>query len=126
MRLQFCFLFVTFAVFFGKKFNFFSNVGVIKNKYKIVTTAFLSLCLPVFFGLTSSPYGFAGVSVFMCAYVAFAHSILVKCVKENIVNLAFSVATIIGLIIFGMAYVGYVGLAVPEVAKSILYYWQVL
>ena len=121
-----CFLFVTFAVFFGKKFNFFSNVGVIKNKYKIVTTAFLSLCLPVFFGLTSSPYGFAGVSVFMCAYVAFAHSILVKCVKENIVNLAFSVATIIGLIIFGMAYVGYVGLAVPEVAKSILYYWQVL
>ena len=111
----------------GKKFNVFSNVGVIKNKYKIATTAFLSLCLPVFFGFTSSPYGFAGVSVFMCAYVAFAHSILIKCVKKaNVVNLAFSVAIAVGLIIFGMAYVGYVGLAIPEVAKSILYYWQVL
>ncbi len=121
-----CFIFVTFVVFFGKKFAFFSKVEVVKNKYKIVTVAFLSLCLPIFFGLTSSPYGFAGVSVFMCAYVAFAHCILVKCVKENIVNLAFSVATILGLLIFGMAYVGYVGLAIPEVAKSILYYWQVL
>lgn len=122
-----CFIFVTFAVFFGKRFSFFSKVDVIKNKYKIVTVAFLALCLPVFFGLTSSPYGFAGVSVFMCAYVAFAHSILVKCVKkDNVINLAFSVAIAIGLLTFAMAYVGYVGLAINSTVKSILYIWQVL
>ncbi|MBR2385078.1 MAG: phospholipid carrier-dependent glycosyltransferase [Clostridia bacterium] len=120
-----CFAFVTFVAFFGKKIEFFKEVKTIKNKYKITTTAFLSLCLPVFLGLTSSPYGFAGVSVFMCAYVAFAHSILIKCVKKSTVDLAFSIATIIGIVFFAMAYVGYVGLALPELAKSILYYWQV-
>ena len=121
-----CFVFVTFVAFFGKKVTFFKNVKTIKNKYKITTVAFLSLCLPVFLGLTSSPYGFAGASVFMCVYVAFAYSILARCLKIKVVNVIFSCATIVGLVAFGMAYVGYIGLALPEIAKSILYSWQVL
>ena len=121
-----CFAFVTFVVFFGKRFAFFKRVKTIKNKYKLTTTSFLTLALPVFLGVTSSPYGFAGVSVFMCAYVAFAYSILLRCFKKDVVTIAFSVATCIGLVFFGMAYVGYVGIALPEVANKILYLWQVL
>lgn len=121
-----CFALVTVVVFFGKKIPFFNNVSTIKNKYKLTTVAFLTLSLPVFLGLTSSPYGFASVSVFMCAYIAFAQSILVKCAKRNVVNLAFNVATCISIVLFGLAYVGLVGIATSEVASKILYLWQVL
>lgn len=120
------FIFVTVAVFFGKKIEIFKNVGVLTNKYKIVTVAFLTMALPVFLGLTSSPYGFAGVSVFACAYIAFAKSILVKCVKGKTVNIAFNVALIISFILFAMAFVGFVGLNLSQTASKILYFWQVL
>lgn len=121
-----CFVFVTFVVFGGKKVKYFKNVGIIANKYKITTIAFVSMALPVLLGLTSTPYGFAGVSVFYCAYVAFAYSILARCFKRKIIDIAFNVATIIGIILFGLAYVGFVGITVSQTASNILYIWQVL
>ena len=120
------FLFVTFVTFFGKKVEFCKNVGTITNKYKIITVAFLTMALPVFMGLTSSPYGFAGVSVFTCAYIAFAQSIMVKCIKRKYVNYIFTAIIAISFIIFAMAFVGLVGLNISTKASEILYFWQVL
>lgn len=121
-----CFVFVTVAVFFGKKISFFKNAGVLSNKYKVTTVAFLSTAIPVFLGFISSPYGFASVSVFACAYIAFAQSVLVKCINKKAANTIFCVANAIGLIMFAMAYVAYVGFVLPELANKILYLWQVL
>ena len=120
------FLFVTVALIFGKKIPFLKDMGRITNKYKLLTVALVSTALPVFLGLNSSPYGFASLSVFFVIYIAFAEEILSKCLKTKWVEIAVDVSACVSVIIFGMAYVGYVGLALPEVANKILYLWQVL
>ncbi len=120
------FLFVTVALIFGKKIPFLKDMGRITNKYKLLTVALVSTALPVFLGLNSSPYGFASLSVFFVIYIAFAEEILSKCLKTKWVEIAVDISACVSVIIFGMAYVGYVGLALPEVANKILYLWQVL
>ncbi|MBQ7373959.1 MAG: phospholipid carrier-dependent glycosyltransferase [Clostridia bacterium] len=120
------FAFVTVALCLRKRVEFFKGVGVISNKYKIITTAFLTMLLPVLFGLTSSPSGFAGASVFYCAYIVFAESILVKCINSKKVKLVANILAGVSMVIFAMAYVGFVGIQLPEIVSKILYLWQVI
>lgn len=120
------FIFVTVAVFFRKKIAFFKNVPPVANKYKILAVSMLTLAIPVFLGLTSSPFGFAGVSAFMAIFVCFAESILKRCVKSKTATLAVNISAIVSLAVFALAYVGLVGIALPEIVKNILYIWQVL
>ena len=119
-------IFVTVALSLRKKVEFFKNVGVIANKYKIVTVSFITALLPVLFGFTSSPSGFAGASVFYVAYIVFAESILVKCLNAKKVKTAVNIIAGISLGLFAMAFVGYVGLNLPEIVNKILYLWQVI
>ncbi|MBQ4098711.1 MAG: phospholipid carrier-dependent glycosyltransferase [Clostridia bacterium] len=119
-------IFVTVTLYFRKKVDFFKNVGVISNKYKMVTTAFVSTLLPVLFGLTSSPSGFAGASVFYAVYIVFAESILVKCFNSKKVKLIMNILAGVSLAVFCLAYLGYVGVQLPEIVSKILYLWQVI
>ena len=120
------FVFVTVVLVLRKKVEIFKNVGVIANKYKIVTISFVTALLPVLFGLTSSPSGFAGASVFYVTYIVFAESILVKCFNAKKVRLVVNILAGISLGLFAMAFVGYVGLNLPEIVNKILYLWQVI
>ena len=92
----------------------------------MVTTAFVSTLLPVLFGLTSSPSGFAGASVFYAVYIVFAESILVKCFNSKKVKLIMNILAGVSLAVFCLAYLGYVGVQLPEIVSKILYLWQVI
>lgn len=120
------FIFVTVAVICRKKVEFFKAVPPVANKYKILLASLVGFAIPVFMGLTSSPVGFAGVSSIMAIFVCFAESILKKCVKTKTATLVVNISAILSLVLFAMAYVGIVGLALPEIVNSILYIWQVL
>ena len=120
------FIFVTVAVFFGKKIEFLKNVPSIKNKYKIITTAFLTFALTVFLGYESSVCGFVGTSIFYALYIVFAEYILYRSINKRIVKVGFNVAVALTVVSFAMAFVGLAGITVPEIVSKILYLWQVL
>lgn len=120
------FVFVTLVLLLRKKVEIFKNVGVFTNKYKIITTCFATMLLPVLLGLTSSPYGFAGASVFYVSYIVFAESILVKCFNSKKVKLVVNILAIASVCLFAMAFVGFVGIELPKIINKILYLWQVI
>lgn len=120
------FVFVTVATVFGKKIAFLKNMPSVTNKYKIITCSFVAFLLTVFLGYNSSVVGFVGVSVFYAVYIAFAEYILAKSVSGKVTSIVIDSLAVISLVIFAMAYCGYVGISLPQIAKDILYTWQVL
>ena len=119
------FIFTTVVMITQNKVEAFKEVGTITNTYKILTVSFVAFALTVFFGNTS-PYGFGVVSVFYSAYIIFAEKILGKIIKKKTVKVIFNILVIISLVVFGMAYLGLVGVSLPDIVNKILYLWQVL
>ena len=119
-------IFVIVAVIFGKKIAFFADLPSVPNRFKIAIISFLTVALTVFTGVNSSVCGFACVSVFYCAFIAFADYILSKCEKTGMAKVICNVYVVVALVVFAMAFVGYVGIALPEIVNKILYLWQVL
>lgn len=119
-------VFVIIAIAFGKKIAFFADLPSVPNRFKIAIVSFLTVTLTVFTGVNSSVCGFASVSIFYCVFIAFADYILSKCIKNGSAKVISNVCVIVSLIVFAMAFVGYVGIALPEIVNKILYLWQVL
>lgn len=120
-----CFIFVTVVVLFGSRIEIFKEVSGVINKYKMLTASFVSALVPVIFGLTSSPYGFALCSVFFVSYIAFAEDIIKKATRKKWIKGVLNACAVIGVITFAMAFVAYAGLVIPDSVANILYLWQV-
>lgn len=115
-------LYTTAVVLIGGKCRRFAEERKrIRNKYRIVTFAFLASLLPLALGFQTGIADYALSSVLYAMYIPLAAAALKERKKAAIVSVCVSVAA---LIVFAAAYPGYCGFAVSSAWRALLFGWQ--
>lgn len=117
------FVIIAFA-FRNKNDKLFAAADGSVNKTKILLSAFAACFITMIFGAGYAVIDFALSSAFYALIAALALSMAVKAFGEKIKKAAFIVLCVC-FVAFAMGYVGYTGIPVHEIAKSILYGWQI-
>ena len=115
-------LYTTAVVLIGGKCRRFAEERKrIRNKYRIVTFAFLASLLPLALGFQTGIADYALSSVLYAMYIPLAAAALKERKKSAIVSVCVAAAA---LIVFAAAYPGYCGFAVSPAWRALLFGWQ--